>query len=88
MSIQDVIPRLKTTFRGSIARPAALIGIIVAVAAPFVLLTIGGREANNLPWYVWTIIPLLLLAVIEVGIVMFRRGSHYAEDISISPRRR
>jgi hypothetical protein len=88
MSIQDVITKLKTTSSNSFTRSAALIGIVLAVAGPFLMLTIGGRDANNLPWYIWVIIPLLLMAVIAMGFLMFRRESRDAQDISISPKRR
>jgi hypothetical protein len=85
MSIQDVGLKLKAA---STTRTAALIGIIAAVAGPFFMLTVGGREANNLPWYIWTIVPLFLLLVVGGGIWMFRREPQDGEDISISPNRR
>lgn len=73
---------------GLLVRIAALVGIIAAVAVPFLMLTAGGREANNLPWYVWVIVPLFLLAVLGAGFLRFRRVSHEAEDISIRPKPR
>ena len=88
MSIRDVITRLKISSSNSFTRSAALIGIVLAVAGPFLLLTIGGRDANNLPWYIWVIVPLLLMAVIAMGFLMCRRESHDGQDISISPKRR
>ena len=88
MSIQDMVLRLKVVSSNSYTRAAALVGLIVAVMGPFLLLTMGGRTSNNLPWYVWVIIPVLLMAVIAVGFLMFKRDSHDAEDISISPRNR
>jgi hypothetical protein len=88
MSIQNVVVRLKSASTNSFTRTAALIGIIAAVAGPFLMLTIGGREANNLPWYVWVIVPLLLLLVLAAGFLMFARGSHDAEDVSIRPKNR
>jgi type IV secretory pathway VirB2 component (pilin) len=88
MSIQDVVLKIKTTSTGSWTRTVALIGIIFAVAGPFLLLTIGGREANNLPWYIWVIAPLVLLTVIAAGFAMFNRTSTEAEDISIRPKPR
>ena len=87
MSIQDLVVKLKSMSSNSFTRTAALIGITAAVAGPFLMLTIGGREANNLPWYIWTIVPLFLLIVIGGGILMFRRESHDA-DISIRPKNR
>ena len=88
MSIQDFVVKLKSLSSNSFTRTAALVGITAAVAGPFLMLTIGGREANNLPWYIWTIVPLFLLVVIGGGILMFRRESHDAEDISIRPKNR
>ena len=83
MSIQGIV-----TKNSLLIRAAALIGIIAAVAVPFLMLTIGGREANNLPWYVWVIVPLFLLTVLAAGFLMFRHESHEAEDISIRPKSR
>jgi len=54
----------------------------------FALLTIGGSQANNLPWYCWVAILSALLTVIIVGFLRFTRESHEAEDISISPDHR
>ena len=88
MSIQDMVLRLKVVSANSFARAAALVGLIVAVMGPFLLLAMGGRNSNNLPWYVWVIIPVLLIGVIAAGFFMFKRDSHDAEDISISPRNR
>jgi type IV secretory pathway VirB2 component (pilin) len=88
MSTQDVIQKLKSASTGSLTRTAALIGIIAAVAGPFLMLTVGGRDANNLPWYVWTIVPLFLLVVVGAGFLAFKRDSHDAEDISIRPKQR
>ena len=83
MSIQGVALKIKSA---SGTRTIALIGIIAAVAGPFLMLTVGGREANNLPWYIWLIVPAVLFTVVAVGILMFKRESHDAEDISIRPR--
>ena len=88
MSIQNVVLKFKSVSTNSFTRTAALIGIIAAVAGPFLMLTIGGREANNLPWYIWVIVPLFLLVVIGGGILMFKHESHDAEDISIRPKNR
>jgi hypothetical protein len=88
MFIQDVVVKLRSVSTGSFTRAAAVIGIIVAVAGPFLLLTIGGREANNMPWYIWMLVPLFLLLVVTGGIFMFRRESRDAEDISIRPKQR
>lgn len=88
MSIQDVVSKIKMASTGSWPRTVALIGIVLAVAGPFLLLTIGGREASKLPWYVWVMVPLLLLSVIAVGFAMFNRTSTEAADISIRPKTR
>jgi hypothetical protein len=88
MSFNDVALKLKLASTRSFTRTAALIGIVLAVAGPFLLLTIGGREANNLPWYVWTMIPLLFLAVVSFGFLKFKRKSREGEDISINPSQR
>lgn len=88
MSTQDVILKLKSASTGSLARTAALVGIIAAVAGPFLMLTVGGRDASNLPWYVWILVPLLLLVVVGAGFLAFKRESHDADDISIRPKQR
>jgi hypothetical protein len=88
MSTQDVIQKFRSASTGSLTRTAALIGIIAAVAVPFLMLTVGGRDANNLPWYIWTIVPLFLLVVVGAGFLAFKRESHDAEDISIRPKQR
>ena len=87
MSIQAVVLKMKNS-TSLLVRTAALVGIIAAVALPFLMLTVGGREANNVPWYVWMLVPLFLLIVLAAGVLMFRRDSHEAEDISIRPRSR
>ena len=88
MSIQNVVLKIKAAFTTSFTRTAALVGIIAAVTGPFLMLAIGGREANNLPWYIWMIIPMVLLIVVAAGFLAFKREAHDAEDISISPNRR
>jgi hypothetical protein len=75
MSIQSVVLKFKSVSTNSFTRTAALIGIVAAVAGPFLMLTIGGREANN-------------LVVIGGGVLMFKHESHDAEDISIRPKNR
>jgi hypothetical protein len=87
MSIQQVVIKVKNT-SSQFVRVAALIGILAAVSIPFLMLTVGGREANNLPWYVWMIVPLFLFIVLAAGFLKFRRESHEAEDISIRPKPR
>jgi len=83
------LPNLKARYAGGLSRRAAFFGFIAAaLIGPFVLLTVGGSQSNNLPWYFWAGILLLLLLVICVGFLRFTRESHDAEDISISPDRR
>ena len=87
MFIQEFVLKVKNS-TNSLIRMAMLVGIIAAIAGPFLMLLIGGREANNLPWYVWVIVPLLLLVVMMTGFMMFKRESHEAADISIRPKPR
>ena len=87
MFIQGVVTKVKNS-TGWLVRAVALFGILAAVAVPFLMLTAGGREANNLPWYVWMIVPLFLLAVLVAGFMRFRHESHEAADISIRPKPR
>jgi hypothetical protein len=85
MSIQRVVKSIELTSSSLFTRIAALGGILLATIGPFLLLTNGGRELSLMPWYLWVIMPLMLLLVIAAGILMFRHVSHHAEDISISP---
>jgi peptidoglycan/LPS O-acetylase OafA/YrhL len=87
MFTQAIVTKVRNS-TGSLVRTAALIGIIAVVAVPFVMLAAGGREANNLPWYIWIIVPLILVGVLAAGFARFRRHSHEAEDISIRPKSR
>jgi len=61
--------------------------VAAALIGPFVLLTIGGSQSNNLPWYFWTTIFLILLLVMSVGFLKFTRAHRESDDISISPDR-
>lgn len=89
MYIQDVALRLKRASAGAFARPKPLFWFVAAaLAGPFLLLTAGGREANNLPWYVWAMMPVLLLTVTGAGFFRFMRESRAAECISIRADRR
>ncbi|MCI0489416.1 MAG: hypothetical protein L0229_22715 [Blastocatellia bacterium] len=88
-TIQDIALKLKIFSANSFTRTqrvAAVLGLIAAATVPFVLLSFGGREANSMPWYIWTLIPLVLLLVLQIGFLMFRRESHDAKDISIKPK--
>lgn len=87
MFIQEVVEKIKNS-NSLLVRAAALIGIVAVVIMPFLMLTVGGREANNLPWYVWIVAPLFLVIVLAAGFLMFRHESHEAEDISIRPKSR
>ena len=87
MSIHDIALKVKVISANSFAatmRAAAFTGILAAVVLPFILLTVGGRGASHLPWYVWTIILLLLVLVVSRGRNRFLVNSHEAEAISIS----
>lgn len=87
MSIRDIALKVKISSANSFAatmRAAASIGILAAVIIPFILLTIGGRGANHLPWYIWTIMLLLLVLIVGGGRYLFLVDSHEAEAISIS----
>ena len=88
MQIQRALLNLKAAFAGAFEHPAPLFRFVAAaLVLPFILLTIGGSQSNNLPWQFWATILLMLLAVICVGFLRFTRESHEAEDISISPDR-
>lgn len=91
MFIQDIVLKLKIVSGNSFTwtvRKAAFIGITAAVIGPVLLLAAGGREASNLPWYIWIITLLALTLVIQIGILMFRRKSQDGKDISIRPKNR
>ncbi len=88
MQIQNVLLNLKGASAGGFSRPSPLFWFVAAaLVGPFALLTLGGRQSNNLPWYFWAAILLVLLFVISVGFLKFTRPSREA-DISISPGRR
>jgi hypothetical protein len=89
MQIQRVLLNLKAVSTGAFDPPAPLFRFVAAaLVGPFILLTIGGRQSNNLPWSFWTTMLLMLLAVICVGFLRFTSDSRGAADISISPDRR
>lgn len=71
-------------------RIALVLGLIGAIAGPFVLLAMGSGDPTrpdqpNLPWYFLVIVLLILLVIIAAGFVMFTRESHLEEEISINP---
>jgi hypothetical protein len=89
MQIQRVLLNLKAVSNGAFDRPVPLFRFVAAaLIGPFILLTIGGRQSNNLPWSFWAAILLMLLTVICVGFLRFTRESREAAQISINPARR
>ncbi len=89
MQIQNVLLNLKRASAGGFSRPAPLVWFVAAaLIGPFALLTFGGTQSSNLPWYFWAAILLVFLAVICVGFLRFTRESHEAKGMSISPDRR
>jgi hypothetical protein len=81
---------VKIAQEGRLDRVALLVGLVGAVAGPFVLLALGGADPTNpsqpnLPWYFLVIVILLVLVIVGVGFVLFTRESHYDDEISISP---
>ena len=90
MPNQDVLLRLKATF-GSLPRSLImLIGMFSGiVVVPLALLVIGGGAPgtagySDLPWF-FAAISSLQLAGICAGILMFRRESKAAKEISVIP---
>jgi hypothetical protein len=89
MNVEDILLNLKAASAGAFARPALIFWFVaIAVVGPFVLLTVGGRGANNLPWQFWAMALLLLAVVTSVGFLRFTRHPREAIDISIKPGRR
>jgi hypothetical protein len=71
-------------------RAALVLGLVGAVAGPFILLAMGSGDPTrpdqpNLPWYFLVIVLLVLLVIIGAGFVMFTRESHLEDEISINP---
>src|SRR2546425_4044350 len=80
---------LKVASAGGFSRPSPLFWFVAAaLIGPFALLTLGGSQSNNLPWYFWLAMLLMLFLVICIGFLRFTRERREAEDISISPNRR
>lgn len=90
MNVQNIALRLKSISAFSSNSRVALIGIMLAVLGPFILvmLSFDGGETSSLPWYIWASMPLLLIAVIVAGFLMFKRKSVDSDEISISPKNR
>jgi hypothetical protein len=81
MFLQNGLQRLKLTSIGSL--PRFLIMFIGVVAAPLMLVVIGGYNSNILglvgsAWYFLTF-ALILLISIGGGVLMFRREFHASE---------
>ena len=88
MQTQRILLKLKAASDGAFERPAPLFKFVAAaLVGPFILLTIGGSMSNNLPWYFWATMIVMLLAVICVGFLRYAREPQEDEDISISPNR-
>lgn len=88
LSIQDLFQNVRSSSTRLYTRVAGMIGILFAITLPVILLTNGGKELTNLPWFLWVAIVLIVLLVIGAGIVKFRQVSHHAADISINPDQR
>ena len=84
MSSREILLALRGASADAVKRPVAIVGFVAGVVGPCLLLATGGRDPNGLPWYVWTIVPLLLLSVVGGGILLFNRKNH-SGDMSISP---
>jgi hypothetical protein len=88
MLTRNVWFELKAASLGVLKRPVVIVGFLAAVIGPTVFLTASGRGANGLPWYVWTVAPLLLLSVVSAGFLMYAVKRRTSGDISISPKNR
>ena len=81
MSIEDVAFKIESV---SSTRTAAVIGIIIAIGGPIAMIAFGGKQASNLPWYIWAIVSAVLLSVVALGYYLFT-VNHDSQDISIKP---
>lgn len=90
MNVQNIALRLKAIPAISFNSRVALVWIMLIVLGPFllVMLSFDRGETSSLPWYIWTLIPLFLIAVIAAGFLMFKRKSLDTDEISISPKNR
>jgi hypothetical protein len=87
MSKNGMLLNLKLFSSGGFDRPFALLWFVgMAFVGPIFLVSTGGSESHNLPWYIWVTMLLVLLIVVAIGMLRFMRESHEAEDISISVR--
>jgi hypothetical protein len=89
MRIQNILLKLKIVSSGAFSNPTRFIGFAtVAVVAPFLMLTTGSKEPNQLPWSFWIIVPITGLGIISLGFWRFTRESLEAKSISINPNRK
>ena len=90
MHIQNTLRRLKNASSGAFSHPAALVGFVaVAFFAPFLMVTTGNKEPNQLPGAFWVILLLMVVpGIIGAGFLRFTRESREAEAISIRPGRK
>jgi hypothetical protein len=78
---------LKAISTGGFDRPLSLLWFVgIAFVGPIFLLSTGGSESHNVPWYIWVTMLLVLVIVIGIGLLRFMRESHEAEEISIKVR--
>lgn len=85
MNLRYSMSGLRTTAAGAFKpRIPIFCFIAAAIITPFALLTLGGNQSNNLPWYFWTALALLMLSVLSAAFFRFAHGPHPA-DLSISP---
>lgn len=86
MYIQNLRLSLKSAREGIFSRPLPLLFFVAfAMVAPLLLLTVGVSESNNLPWYFWTTLAVLLVVVVSIAFLRFARESRGVKDMSISP---
>ena len=87
MSIKNEVLKLKLTSTGAFEHPSSAVKLIGVILAPVILLLIGMRGQNNVPWYLLTLGVLGFLAILMAGFFLFARDDH-SDDFSISPRNR
>ena len=89
MKIQSVSLNLMRVSAGAFSRPTQLFWFVAAaLIGPFALLTLGGRQSSNLPWFFWASTSLAISTVICIGFLRFANESQTAEAISINPEGR
>ena len=85
MYIKSTPMRFSFAFRRPVVTIMVLIGIVAISIGLWLIPSLGQVHATNLPWWVWTLIPLLVIAAAAGGILMFRREHNDNTDISIRP---